>query len=211
MTLLVFSKTTGYRHDSIPAGIAALSELGFATRATEDADVFTTDLSDVDAVVFLSTSGELFNEPQRAGLRRYLLGGGGFAGIHNTAHAETNWPFFGGLVGARFAGHPPIQPGRVIVEDRDHQATTHLPPVWTRTDEWYDFDTNPRPHVRVLLRVDEASYEGGQMGADHPLAWSHEFEGIRCFYTALGHTTEAYADPALREHLRGGIISVQRR
>jgi type 1 glutamine amidotransferase len=211
MPLLVFSKTTGYRHDSIPAGIAALSGLGFAVRATEDSTVFTTDLSDVDAVVFLNTSGELLDGAQRIGLQRYLAGGGGFVGIHNAANTETGWSFFRGLIGARFAGHPPSQPGRILVEDGAHPATAHLPSVWARTDEWYDFDANPRPDVRVLLRVDEASYDGGRMGTDHPLAWCHEFAGVRCFYSALGHTTEAYSEPLLRNHLRGGIVSVLRR
>jgi type 1 glutamine amidotransferase len=206
--LLVFTKTAGYRHDSIPAGVAALGELGFSVHETQDAGVFTTDLGRFGAVVFLSTTGDVLDDGQRAGLRRYLLGGGGFAGLHSAANTETGWPFFGGLIGAVFGGHPPLQPGRILVEDRDHPATAHLDPVWERADEWYHFTRNPRPHVRVLLRVDEASYEGGAMGADHPVAWCHAYEGVRCFYTSLGHAVEAYAEPALREHLRGGITSV---
>jgi type 1 glutamine amidotransferase len=204
-TLLVFSKTAGYRHDSIPAAIAALSAIGFTVYATEDADVFAGDLARAGAVVFLSTTGDVLDDGQRAGLRSFLMAGGGFVGIHSAANTETGWPYFGGLIGARFAGHPRLQPGRMVVEDRDHPATAHLGEVWERSDEWYNFDANPRPRVRVLLRVDETSYEGGAMGADHPVAWCHEYQGVRCFYTSLGHATEAYAEPGLRAHLRGGI------
>jgi type 1 glutamine amidotransferase len=87
----------------------------------------------------------------------------------------------------------------------DHPSTGHLPPVWERTDEWYDFRTNPRDTVTVLLTVDESSYEGGGMGDDHPLAWCHANCGGRSFYTALGHTEESYAEPAMLAHLLGGI------
>ncbi|MDG4798480.1 ThuA domain-containing protein [Micromonospora sp. WMMD1082] len=209
-SLLVFSKTAGYRHDSIPAAIAAISDLGFAVSATEDARVFTADLSDVDGIVFLSTTGEVLDDRQRAGLRRRLSDGAGFVGVHSAANTETGWPFFRGLIGAGFAGHPPLQPGRILVTDPDHPASAHLGEVWDHVDEWYDFDANPRAHVRVLLQVDESSYRGGTMGADHPVAWSHVHDNVRCFYTSLGHAAEAYADPALREHLRGGIASVLR-
>jgi len=210
--LLVFTKTAGYRHESIPAAVTAVREMGFRVYATEDAAVFTADLSRFGAVVFLSTTGVLLDRAQRDGLRRYLrgylLGGGGFAAVHSAMHSETDWPFFEGLVGARFAGHPPLQPGRILVEEHDHPATAHLESVWEWTDEWYNFPANPRERVRVLMRVDETSYDGGTLGDDHPIAWCHEYEGVRCFYTSLGHTPEAYRDPAFRAHLRGGILSV---
>jgi type 1 glutamine amidotransferase len=210
-SLLVFTRTIGYRHDSIPAGIATLGELGFAVEATEDPAAFTTDLSHLAAVVFLSTMGEVLDEDQQAGLRRVLTGGAGFAGIHSAAATHPDWPYFGGLVAARFVGHPPLQPGRILVEDGHHPATAHLTSEWRWTDEWYDFTANPRSGVRVLLRVDESSYGGGSMGADHPVAWTHEYDGVRCFYTSLGHPVEAYAEPAFRAHLAGGIRSVLRR
>ena len=43
------------------------------------------------------------------------------------------------------------------------------------------------------------------MGADHPIAWEHEFDGGRAWYTQGGHTTESYAEPLFLEHLLGGI------
>ncbi|MFJ9025990.1 ThuA domain-containing protein [Streptomyces sp. NPDC102259] len=208
--VLVYTRTTGYSHDSIPAGRAALCELGaehgFAVEASENPSVFTdASLAGRSAVVFLSTSGDVLTPGGRAALRRFISAGGGFMGIHSAACTEYDWPYFGGLLGARFAGHPAFQPGTVIVEDRTHPAMAHLPQRWEWNDEWYDFRANPRPGVHVLATVDEADYEGGGMGVDHPLVWSKEFGGGRSFYTALGHADAAYTDPAFRGHLLGGL------
>ncbi|MEU1041500.1 ThuA domain-containing protein [Streptomyces sp. NPDC005907] len=206
---LVYTRTTDYRHDSIPDAVAAVRELGgahgFAVDATEDPAAFEAPLDAYAAVVFLSTSGEVLTPEGRTRLRAYVESGGGFAGVHAAACTEYDWPYFGELLGTWFARHPAHQPGRAVVEDRDHPATRHLPAVWDFTDEWYDFRDNPRSSVRVLVRADESSYEGGGMGADHPLAWCREQGAGRVFYTALGHASEAYADPAFRAHLLGGI------
>ncbi|MEV6957976.1 ThuA domain-containing protein [Streptomyces sp. NPDC051207] len=204
--LLVFTRTTDYRHDSIPAAVAALRTLGdFDVTATEDPAVLEASLDDFAAVVFLSTSGEVLTPAGRDRLAAYVEAGGGFVGVHAAACTEYDWPYYGELLGARFDRHPALQPGRAVVEDRDHPATRHLPAVWHFTDEWYDFRTNPRPAVRVLVSADETSYEGGGMGEDHPLAWCREQGRGRVFYTALGHTPEAYRDPDFRSHLLGGI------
>ncbi|MFZ4244351.1 ThuA domain-containing protein [Streptomyces griseoincarnatus] len=204
--LLVFTRTTDYRHESIPAGIAALRALGgFGIQAHEDPAALEEPLDRYATVVFLSTSGDVLTPAGRERLAAYVEGGGGFVGVHAAACTEYGWPYYGDLLGARFAGHPPVQPGRALVEDHDHPATRHLPPVWEVTDEWYDFRTSPRPSARVLLSADESSYDGGTMGDDHPLAWCRTQGEGRVFYTALGHTVEAYDDPLFRAHLRGGI------
>jgi type 1 glutamine amidotransferase len=82
-----------------------------------------------------------------------------------------------------------------------------LPDPWRRTDEWYNFRTNPRADVDVLLTLDESSYSpgSGAMGSDHPIAWCHEYQGGRSFYTALGHTEASYAEPLFLAHVAGGI------
>jgi type 1 glutamine amidotransferase len=204
--LLVHTRTTDYRHDSIPAGVAALRALGgFDVHATEDPAALEQPLDAYAAVVFLSTSGEILTPAGRRTLAAYVESGGAFVGVHAAACTEYGWPLYGELLGARFARHPRYQPGRALVEDRDHPATRHLPAVWEFTDEWYDFRTNPRGRVHVLLTADESSYEGGGMGADHPLAWCREHGRGRVFYTALGHAAEAYDDPAFRAHLLGGL------
>ncbi|MGY1581263.1 ThuA domain-containing protein [Streptomyces sp. MN13] len=205
--LLVFTRTTAYRHDSIPAGVAAVRALGrFEVEHTEDPDALDGPLDGYAAVVFLSTSGEVLTPTGRARLAAYLEAGGGFVGVHAAACTEYTWPYYGEMLGAWFDRHPAHQPGKALVEDRTHPATRHLPAVWDFTDEWYDFRTNPRGHgVRVLASADETSYDGGGMGADHPLVWCREQGAGRVFYTAFGHAAEAYDDPGFREHLRGGI------
>ncbi|QOC91569.1 ThuA domain-containing protein [Micromonospora craniellae] len=202
--VLVFSRTTGYRHDSIPAGVRALRDLWPDVVATEDPDVFTgAKLADVAAVVFLNTNGTVLTDAGRTALEAYVRGGGGFLGVHSAAATEYDWPFYGELVGAGFDRHPQVQPATVTVTDPDHPATAHLPARWPWVDEWYDFRSYPR--ARILLRVDESTYDGGRTGVDHPLAWCHDRLGGRAFYTALGHTVEAYADGTFRAHLAGAL------
>ncbi len=208
--ILVYTRTAGFRHDSIPAGITALTELagglGLTALATEDPSAFTPDrLRRHRAVVFLSTTGEVLDDRGREALRDYLAHGGGWMGVHSAAGTEYDWPYYEGLVGARFDGHPPLSRASVDVADRDHDATAHLGPRWTLDDEWYNFRGQPPSSARLLLTIDESQYQGGTMGAVHPLAWCRDYGGGRSFYTALGHTDEAYADPAFRRHLLGGL------
>lgn len=207
--VLLFSKTTGYRHASIPEALTALGELaaeeGFAVEATEDASVFTPQtLSDYAAVAFVMTSGEVFDASQQAAFEDFIRGGGGFLGVHSASTTEYEWPWFGQLVGAWFAHHPAVQEAEIRVEDPDHPSTRMLPEIWSRRDEWYNFRHNPRDTVNVLLSLDESTYSGGTMG-DHPIAWYHAFDGGRSWYTAGGHTKESYDEPLFRAHLRGGL------
>lgn len=215
-TVLIYTRTAGYRHESIPAAVAAMSGLaglaGLSAQAGEDPDVFTPErLADCAAVVFLSTTGEVLTDPARAALERYVLDGGGFLGIHSASATEFDWPFYGELIGARFAGHPPVQSAMIHVTDADHPATARMPASRQWVDEWYEFESHPDPRCRVLATVDEDSYAGGAMGAPHPLVWCHEVGLGRSFYTALGHTDEAYSDSAFRDHLLGALAWVTRR
>jgi type 1 glutamine amidotransferase len=208
--VLVFSRTAGFRHDAIPAGIQTIRELGaangFSVTATEDPAAFTTaGLANYESVVFLNTTGDVLNATQQTAFEGYIRGGGGYVGVHAAADTEYDWPFYGQLVGAYFASHPAIQPATVVVEDRAHASTAHLPQRWNRTDEWYNYRTNARSTAHVLATLDESSYSGGGMGADHPHVWCKTYEGGRSFYTGGGHAIESYADSAFRAHLLGGI------
>ncbi|MDH2430918.1 ThuA domain-containing protein, partial [Sphaerisporangium sp. TRM90804] len=207
--VLVFSKTAGFRHDSIPAGVQAIRELGtandFTVDTSEDAGVFTTgNLAQYKAVVFLSTTGDVLNSSQQTAFQSFVDGGGGYVGVHAAADTEYDWPYYGQLVGAWFASHPAIQQATVRTEDRAHAATSHLSPSWTRTDEWYNYRTNPRSTTRVLQNLNESSYSGGTMG-DHPITWCHPQASGRSFYTGLGHTQASFTDAAFRTLLLGGI------
>ncbi|MEU5905313.1 ThuA domain-containing protein [Micromonospora sp. NPDC047467] len=208
--VLVFSKTAGFRHDAIPVGIQTIRDLGaannFTVTATEDAAAFTTgNLAQYEAVVFLNTTGDVLNASQQTAFESYIGSGRGYVGVHAAADTEYDWPFYGNLVGAWFASHPAIQQANVKVEDRGHAATGHLPQTWTRTDEWYNYRTNARSTAHVLATLDESSYSGGGMGADHPHSWCKSYSGGRSFYTGGGHTQASYAEPAFRNHLLGGI------
>ena len=207
--VLVFSKTAGYRHASIPDGVAALralgAERGFAVEASEDSLAFAPErLARYAAVVFLNTTGDVLGPGGEAAFQRYVEGGGGFVGVHAAADTEYEWPWYGRLVGATFESHPAVQEAALTVADPDHPATRALPARWVRTDEWYDFQEAPRG-VRVLLRLDASSYEGGAMGADHPVAWAHVVGEGRAAYTGLGHTAESYAEPLFLDHLGGAV------
>ncbi|MEU7825601.1 ThuA domain-containing protein [Catellatospora sp. NPDC049133] len=211
-SVLVFSKTAGFRHDSIPTGVTAIRNLGtangFTVDATEDATAFNdTNLARYAAVVFLSTTGDVLDGTQQAAFERYIRAGGGFAGVHAASDTEYGWAWYGSLVGAYFSSHPAEQTATVKVEDPAHPSTAGLPPLWSRFDEWYSFQTNPRTNAHVLASLDERSYAPGSsaMGADHPVAWCKPYDGGRSWYTALGHTAAAYSDTNFLNHLLGGI------
>lgn len=210
--VLIFSRTVGFRHVSIADGQAALlriaRERGWEATATEDAATFShAALAGFNVVVFLNTSGDVLNSVQEAAFERFIRAGKGFVGIHAASDTEYDWEWYGALVGAYFKSHPAVQRATLRVEGAAHPLNERVPSPWVRTDEWYSFLQNPRGSVRVLLTIDEASYavDGHAMGADHPLAWFHEYDGGRAFYTALGHTQESYAEAAFLAHLTAGI------
>ena len=211
--ILVFSKTAGFRHSSIPNGIAMIQALGstnqFQVDATEDAASFSdTNLTRYRAVIFLSTTGDILNASQQAAFERFIRAGGGFVGIHSASDTEYTWAWYGQLVGAYFQTHPAIQPATIAVADPVHPSTAPLPKKWIRTDEWYEFQSNPRSRVHVLATLDEASYTPSTRaaGRDHPIAWCQKFDGGRAWYTAGGHTEESYAEPLFQQHVLGGIL-----
>jgi type 1 glutamine amidotransferase len=209
--VLLFTRTKGFRHSSIPKGIAAVRSLGtrhgFAVEATEDPAFFTdSTLRRFSSVVFLSTTGDVLDDSQQSAFERYIRRGGGYVGVHAASDTEYEWPWYGRLVGAYFRSHPATQPATVDVVSRAHPATRCLPARWTRRDEWYDFKAQPVKGTTVLATLDESTYRGGRMGKLHPVIWYHRFDGGRSFYTELGHTDESYTEPAFLTHLAGGIV-----
>ncbi|MGB3850337.1 MAG: ThuA domain-containing protein [Tunicatimonas sp.] len=210
--VLVFSKTGGFRHESIEPGIAAVKQLGkqhgFQVEATEDASVFDgPQLKDFKVVMFLNTTGDILDAEQQEQLERFIQAGGGFVGVHAAADTEYEWPWYGKLVGAYFNGHPGdpnVREATLNVVDQDHSATRPLPGSWTRADEWYNYKSI-NPANQSLIKIDESTYEGGTNGNDHPMAWYKEYDGGRAFYTGLGHTEESYSDSLFLQHLAGGI------
>ena len=226
--VLVFSKTTGFRHDSIDEGIAAVRQLGeandFQVDATEDATLFRDNvLSRYDAVVFMSTTGDPLNADQQAAFERYIRGGGGYAGVHAAADTEYEWTWYGKLVGAYFRNHPPGTPTATVrIDDLDHHSTLGLPNPWPRVDEWYNYqqpegavvggggtDWSPRlAGVHVLATVDESTYDeddGNTTDDDHPISWCQRYDGGRSWYTGMGHTAASFTEANFLKHLLGGL------
>lgn len=211
-SVLVFSKTAGFRHGNIPTGVDTLKSLlksvGLDVKHTEDANFFNNDtLSTFDAVVFLSTTGDIFDENQKKAFKKFIQNGGGYIGIHAASDTEHNWPWYGELVGGYFASHPAVQDAKLKIKNKKHLATKHLPSIWIHRDEWYDF-RNIKPGLNILMELDEVSYEGGKMGKFHPISWFQEYDGGKSFYTGLGHTHESFASDNFKKHLLGGILYV---
>ncbi|MDQ4141326.1 MAG: ThuA domain-containing protein, partial [Bacteroidota bacterium] len=175
-----------------------------ADTTTNSAAFTDENLKQYAAIVFLSTTGDVLNNYQEAAFERYIQAGGGFMGIHAAADTEYDWGWYNRLVGAYFLHHPKQQNAVIQVTNRKHIATKHLPKKWKRWDEWYSYK-KINPEVKVLMNLDEKSYEGGKNGKNHPIAWYHEYDGGRAFYTGLGHTDESYADPQFLKHVLGGI------
>ncbi|GAB3873961.1 ThuA domain-containing protein [Dactylosporangium cerinum] len=220
--VLVFSKTTNFYHDSIPAGIAAIQQLGtannFEVEATTDAAAFTdANLARFDALVFNNTNstpaaGDLLNAAQRTALQNFVRAGKGWVGLHAATASERDWTWYEGLVGTIFENHPDfsatggVYPGRIKVLDRAHPSTKNLPELWERSEEWYNWITNPTGKVHTLAQIKvRDGISGLNEGVDHAYSWCQNYDGGRSWYTAGGHSSSSFSEPAFLEHLRGGI------
>jgi len=209
--VLVFSKTMGFKHASIPAGIAAIQKLGtengFEVDTTKNAELFNEEnLQQYSSIIFLSTTMNVLDASQEAAFERYIQAGGGYVGIHAASDTEYDWGWYTKLVGAQFLSHPSGTPqANFIIKDNSFIATQHLKDsVWQRTDELYNYK-NINPDVNVLMTLDESTYEGGVNGDFHPISWYHDYDGGRAFYTGGGHTDESFQEEDFLKHLLGGI------
>ena len=231
--ILVVGKTLGFRHSHIPHTNNALIELGeehgftvdvwdpAQSELTLESTPFTSaeDLSKYATIVFNSpVDGTNNMDPNRARLldddelsafQGYIRDGGGFVGLHAATDTMHTVPWYGQLTGggARFISHPRQQQATMVVENGAHPSTAMLPSEWSRYDEWYNYSTNPRADVHVLMTLDESTYApgSGAMGEDHPIAWCHNFEGGRSWYSGAGHTDDSWSDPQWLAHVLGGI------
>ena len=216
--VLVYSGSTGFRHDSIPAAVEALKSLGtkagYTIDATEDPEVFTAEkLKPYKAIVLVSSTtwpkkpeGEWFVGEKREALQGFLKDGKGVLALHAAADSHYHWGWYGQMIGAYFDHHPKGTPKAVVtVVDSKHPATAKLPKTMERVDEWYyyqDFD----PTMHVLITVDPKSIGEGEADVNpNPLVWYHDFGGGRVFYSGLGHTAENYSEPYMIDLLTGAL------
>ena len=208
--ILVFARTKGFFHTSIPKGMVTIMNIcrqnGIVADTTRDAAFFTLEnLKKYKVVVFLNTTGDILDPAQQEAFEKYIRSGGGFVGIHAATDTEYDWPWYNQLVGAYFLSHPPAQQTAVInVVNKSNPATKFLPDKWIRTDEWYNFKSIS-PDIQVLAYLDEKTYKGGENGEKHPFIWCHEFDGGRAFYTGAGHRDDNYDEVLFQKHLLGAI------
>ncbi len=214
--VLVFSKITNFDHESRAAGVEAVKKLGaengFEVEATEDAAAFTDEnLARFQAVVFNNTNstpetGDLLDAGQRAAFQTYIRAGGGYVGLHAASASERDWDWYEGLVGAIFDKHPAVQTGRIKVLDQAHPSTKGLPQLWERTEEWYNWRTNPTGKVHTLAQIKvRDGIDGLDEGVDHPYSWCQNYDGGRSWFTAGGHASSAFQEEYFLKHLLGGI------
>ncbi|MEO6287532.1 MAG: ThuA domain-containing protein [Dyadobacter sp.] len=216
--ILIFSKTNGFRHESIEAGITAIKKAGekkgWDMHTTENGALINPGyLRQFKVVVFLSTTGEILTGSQKLAFENYIENGGGYAGIHSASDTEHGWAWYGKLLGTLFRDHTflpyHLPDAEVITENVNHPANRGLPTRWNKTDEWYNFNENIRgkENFEVLLSLNEKSYTSfwHKMNGDHPISWTHRMKKGRMFYTALGHNAETFIDSIAVKHIMGGI------
>lgn len=228
--VLLITETAGWHHESISNGIAAINELAFthtfqvvrqqnARKITEDG------LKGFDAVIFLSTTADIFDADEQAAFEKFIQSGKGYVGIHAASDTEYEWEWYTQLVGRMFHIHPVQQTAKLNIIDHNFPGLEHFPDTMLWTDEWYEFGEDKIEGLKNLVLLDESSYDpkvtwgkrdedasgnlvdrvGLGMGAVHPISWYHEFDGGRAFYTALGHKEKVYENQWFLDHLYGGI------
>lgn len=233
--VLLFSKTNGFRHGSIPVGVKSLTMLGEKTGAytavhSEDEAMFEADkLKQFDAVIMVNTTGEIFRpkqmpkgaEARKQALKReqrlqqnlvdFVKGGKGLAGTHSATDTYKKWSDYNEMMGGAFAGHPWHMDVPVRLLDPQHPLTKVFGGKgFTVKDEIYQFrnDTALPQDRRMLLSLDP-SWEGLSKGARkdgfYPISWIRKYGKGRCFYCSLGHRDEIYYNPAVLEHYLAGF------
>ncbi len=217
---LLITKTNGWHHDSIGAAVPAMQQLAklhdFELVWTENMGLVMHDegLADFDVVIFMLTSGDILDDQQRGALQRFVQSGKGFVGIHSASDTEYNWEWYRKMVGYMFHIHPAVQTATLKVEERNFPGMDRFADRFLFTDEWYEFGPPEGSELKFLLSVDESTYapaadwgskQGKGMGDFHPIAWYHNYDGGRAFYSALGHLAATYEDANFMHHLYGGI------
>jgi len=227
---LLITETAGWHHESIPNGITAIENLAdrhnFDLKLQQEAIPITDEgLKDIDVVIFLSTTADIFDENEQQAFGRFIRSGKGYVGIHAAADTEYDWAWYTQLVGRMFHIHPAQQTAVLTIENHNFPGLEHFPDRLLWTDEWYEFGEEKTPGLKYLVAVDENTYDpvvtwkgrdrdsngntidrvGKGMGDFHPISWYHEFDGGRAFYTALGHIKKVYENQWFLDHLYGGI------
>lgn len=217
--VLLYTQMDGFHHQSVQEGIAAMRQLAEKHYFGLDwqnntARAFTDEsLARYDAIVFLHTTGNVLNDEQKAAMKRFIQAGNGFVGIHSASDTEYDWEWYTKLVGRMFHIHPPNQTAQLKVLDSNFPGMERMPERFWFTDEYYEFGPEKVDTLNYILAVDGSTFDpyakwGEKESQDmdfRPLAWYHEYDGGRSFYTALGHIPATFSDILLQEHIYGGL------
>jgi type 1 glutamine amidotransferase len=213
--MLVYSRTTGFRHDSIAQGKTMLQEIaaeqGFEITAVETNELITTEgLAQFEIVFFMNSTGDIFNQTEEAAFEEWMeTKNGAFAGVHSATDTEQGWAFYKEVTGQYYNGHVAANTAGAIQFEASmaqFPAVAGMPNPWQRNEEWYFFNNfqewSTQPGLMIL----------GRKAADNqPIVWAREFGNWRSFYTALGHDAAAFRDPLVKQHVTGGIMWAVRR
>ncbi|RTL59460.1 MAG: ThuA domain-containing protein [Sphingobacteriales bacterium] len=216
---LLVTTTRGWHHESLHYGVVALNKLAtqnnFDLVLMQDPNSINDKyLADFQVVIFLCTTGDIFDSAQQKVFERYIQSGKGYVGVHSASDTEYDWEWYNKLVGRMFHIHPSIQTARLQVLNSSFPGMTSFTNNQLWTEEWYEFGPEKISGLNYLMAVDEKSYnpvtnwgvkKGNGMGALHPISWYHEFDGGRSFYTALGHMPTDFENASFLNHLYGGI------
>ncbi|CAE6385484.1 unnamed protein product [Rhizoctonia solani] len=229
--VLLFTRTDGFRHDSIPTAVEQLQVwapyYNISFDASEDPEKFTTEnLAQYDALLFVHTSGNIFDSAGQTAFEDYLAKGGNFAAVHaaSTTYMLKPWAPWTDTLGATFIHHPRRQTATFVKETTGHPATNPTPDRWTFDEEVYSFTSDPRKlGAKLLFSVDSSSYKENNVvedqGTPHPIAWCQDYSaganlksggpgpGIagRSFYSSLGHNNSTWMDDTFMKHIMGGL------
>jgi type 1 glutamine amidotransferase len=225
--MLVFTRTAGFRHGSIPVGVETMKRLGdktglFTVTHTEDPAAFEADsLKKFDVICMLNTTNEVFftgdkevEERLKANLLDFVSSGKGIVGIHAATDTYKGWKEYTDMMGGAFVKHPWNAGDTVRVKNLDPKHPVNASfkgEGLTIKDEIYKFTKNTAQpgDRRMLLALDP---DGTDMSKDkedvrdfYPVAWVDTWGKGRVFYCSLGHNDEIYWNPVVVEHYLAGI------
>lgn len=217
--VLAIGETRGFHHDATSTALHMIYDLGKET-GLWDTNIQTSsefitkkklgankkNLDYFDAVYFHTTGELVMDDEQKAALLSFIKDDGkGFIGGHTAIDTNYQWPEYGEMLGGYFDSHPwNTFDAPVIVEDREHPATSHFPKAFVINDEIYQAKTYSRDKVRVLARLDESKLDMKaknihRTDGDFAVAWVKEYGKGRVFYSTFGHHDQALNRPDIRK------------
>lgn len=213
--ILVLTHSAGFRHSYLSTAVEILTRMGertglFDVYATEDCSELSEDkLKEFDCFLFLTTGEIPLHDSSKKALVELVRSGRGFVGVHNAADTLYSFKDYGSMLGGYFHSHPWTQEVYVIVEDKDHPSTRHLPSRFSIFEEVYTFrDWDPNC-THTLIRLDNSSVDisrGTRRDNYYALVWCHTYGSGRVFYTGFGHFTKLWREEWFQRHLLGGIL-----